>query len=153
MGAGAGAGQIAENALRSCPCRIESATCRQRCACSPSLLCPKQVGRDGLVLKSAWTCECFSALSVGQGLRACLHALFCMGSLIRADCLLPPTQLEGTSGRGTRGAVGCLGFCGSCLASPVAWAGKISSALLFLNCPLCSGGGCLYLMLNHDPAC
>lgn len=26
-------------------------------------------------------------------------------------------------------------------------------ALLFLSCPLCSGGGCPRLLLNHEPAC
>lgn len=70
-----------------------------------------EVSVSVLVLKSVWTCERFCALSVKRGLQPCLYLLFCMGSSMGIDSLRLPTQLEGTSGRGTRGAVGCSRFC------------------------------------------
>lgn len=106
------------------------------------LWCPGQRGERGisvLVLKSVWTCERFSALAAKQGLQACLYLLFCVGSSKGIVSPRLPTQLGGTSGRGTRGAVGCSRFCLQQLpyfSYSLGWQDQLSFAIFKLSAML-----------------
>lgn len=96
-----------------------------------ALIVPWARGRDAhSCLKSA------CALSVDQRLPTCLQLLFCMGSLMGTDSPLLPTQLGGTSGRGTRGAAGCSGFCRQqlpCFSYTLGWQDQLSFAIFKLS--------------------